>query len=372
MLVLVAWGGLPVLAWLSQSNSGDSSLTTALGRGGMPPVWVTEGVELVGLVGMALGGYLLLGSFLLRKPRSSWARAASWRRWGRAALLLAAWVALGTVENVTSRTTGEFDAVEAQAGYLLLPAALGAVGWLAVTDFRDVLRTAWSRPRQRWVTAGLMVAFTVYYLWTNKLVQVPSPHDMPPHGAPSFMAASSYYGPLAVWPSLEFWVAPLKVAGALSVGTAMVTVTLAALTALVLASYLAMSRQGTARRPPGKSAVLGAIGAAGVSGCCCCAPALFPITALLLGTAGAGSLSAWLSGSSAPFSDLIQTVTIVFMLGVLARQQRRLCVHARRAGPAATAPRWHLGTFWRAGKQPAYSGRTSGAPFMTPETTKAK
>jgi hypothetical protein len=323
ILPLVATlGSLPVLALVSQSNSGDQSLTDALARGASPPLGAMKAMQWVGLAGIVAGTYLLGRAFLTRHR--------SGRRRGWAVLLLAAWVALGAMQDVISVTTGAFGPLEADAGYVVLPAALGAAWWLAATELRETWAGVWSRPGWRWRAAAMTALFTLFYLWTSKQVQVPSPHDTPPHGAPSFVVTSSYYGPLAMWPSVEFWVAPLKLGGAISLGSGLVTVTLATLTALVLALYVTNAWQASRRRLPGQAGLMATLSTAAFSGCCCCSPTIFPVLAALFGTTGAGSVSAWLSGTSSPFSDVVQAAAIGFLLGMLTWQRRRL--------PGARAP----------------------------------
>jgi hypothetical protein len=319
LATLATLGSLSALALLSQSKSGDQSLTEALARGASPPLSAAEAMGWLGLAGVALGTALLWRVRLTRDRRARAARA----RWGWV-LLLAAWVTLGAMQDVISMRSGAFGPLEADAGYVALPAALGATWWLATTAMGGAWRRAWSRPAWGWVFGALMALFALFYFWTSKQVQVPSPHDMPPHGTPSFVVTSSFYGPLAVWPSVEFWVAPLKLDGGISLGSALVTVTQAALTALVLTLYITSAWQVPGRRLPGRAGLVATLSTAAFSSCCCCSPAIFPLLATLLGSAGAGSVGAWLSGTSSPLSDVVQAATIGFLLGMLAWQRRRL------------------------------------------------
>lgn len=58
--------------------------------------------------------------------------------------------------------------------------------------------------------------------------------------------------------------------------------------------------------------------------CCCCAPAIFPVLALVVGPAAGASVATWFLGSSSPLYDLGLVAMIAMMIFSLASLQRRL------------------------------------------------
>ena len=62
-------------------------------------------------------------------------------------------------------------------------------------------------------------------------------------------------------------------------GQHLVTVTQAALTALVLTLYITSAWQLPGRRLPGRAGLVATLSTAAFSSCCCCSPAIFPLLA---------------------------------------------------------------------------------------------
>lgn len=320
---LLVVGAMPVLALLANTDSVDASLEHALARG-VPPLAAAEAVGWAALAGVLLAGYL--------HWRASLPGAASGSRaWAWVVLGLSAWVGLGAAQTVTAQTIGT-PTVLLRAGYLVLPAALGTVWVLVATRYRPLWLPVWSLPSYRWIAGAITVAFTGYYLWTSNLIQMPAPEDLPPPGTPGFVKFDQFYGQLAIWPDVEFYSPHLKLFAAVSLGDLLVIPTLAALIALAWTSQLLAFRHQRHASTGARGGGLASLGAAGLSGCCCCAPALYPALALLLGTTSAGSVSVWLTGSSSPLAALTQVGMITLLLATLARQQRRR--HLGLATPA--------------------------------------
>jgi hypothetical protein len=148
---------------------------------------------------------------------------------------------------------------------------------------------------------------------------------MPPPGTETFLVFPPLYGPLAIWPALEFWLPRSRCSVALSLGTGLVLGTIAALMGLTWSTMLFTLRlqRQRSRTQNVKMGGLGGLGAAGASFCCCCAPALYPVLALVFGSIAAPSVSTWLLGSSSPFYNLSMIGMIAMILWALASVCRR-------------------------------------------------
>lgn len=303
----------------------------ALARGAGPPAWVAPLGALAAFVTM-----LLLGAVAL----AHWSRPASGprsHRWLPVAQLLALWVLLGSLQSATAQTTGTPGALLA-LGYIVLPLALASVWVYVFVSFGPVLGLVLRHGRYRRLAVVIAVAFAGLFLWGSNLIGVPEHDDLPPEGAAdAFLALSSAYGPLAIWPNVEFWLPELRLFGAVSLGVALVVVTIAALTGLTWASLLFSltlpRRQSRLGRRLGVLAVLGPVG---TNFCCCCAPAVYPLLSFVLGATTASSLGAWLVGSSSPFYNPAQVGMIALLLAAIRSVGKRTGETAARGGLPAS------------------------------------
>lgn len=263
-------------------------------------------------------------------------KASSLRYRFAVAQLLAVWVLLGYLQSATANATGRPGPLLA-LGYLVLPLAIASVWIFVLANFRPMLGLVLRPSSHRWVAVAVALAFAGLYLWSGNLIGVPEPDDLPPRGAPeeAFLIPFSAYGPLAVWPNVEFWLPQLSLFGSLSLGVAMVVGTTAALMGLTWAAVAHLLRQRTAGRFGWGAGGLSALAPLATNFCCCCAPAAYPLLALVLGTTGASSVGAWLVGSASPFYNLAQVATIAVLLVAMASLRPRIAAmggQGERAG----------------------------------------
>lgn len=290
----------------------------ALARGAGPPEWVS----LVGVWGALLASFVAAALPLRRRWRPN-AKAGP-RYLAPVAQLLAVWLLLGYLQSATARMGGT-PASLLVLGFFVFPLALFAVWAFVFANFRGMLGVVLRQRRYRWIAGVVAVAFAGFYLWSSNLVGVPEPEDLTQGGKrEAFVIIFSAYGPLAIWPNVEFWLPQLQVFGAISIGVAMVVGTVSALMGLTWASLVfslkVRRRQGALAGRTGAFAVIGTIG---TNFCCCCAPAAYPLMALVLGTSTASSLGAWLVGSSSPFYNAAQVGMLVLMLAAMSSIRKR-------------------------------------------------
>lgn len=232
---------------------------------------------------------------------------------------LLTWLFLGYLQNLLPGAS-----LLLTAGYVVLPLSLLAVWGFVLHNFGGTIRAV-LRQRRYLILAGIAaLLYAGFYLWSTNLVAPPEPDEMPPPGTPAFVIPFQAYGPLAIWPNVEFWIPELSLFGAISVGTAMVVLTVAPLVgvSLALLAFSLVQRNVCYR----ESTLLGgsALVALGTNFCCCCAPAVYPLLAVVLGTTTASSLAVWMVGSSSPFYNLTQVTTLGLVLLGVALVARRI------------------------------------------------
>jgi hypothetical protein len=318
----VVLAAVTLVAMSPSSASAHDRIEEALARGAGPADWVYIVVAALALAG---SGVVMVARLLQgRNPGSG----PALRHWPMLANLLLAWVLLGVVQAMASRSSWSVPGWLWGAGYLLLPTALVATWFVVVANFRAGLAVVLRRARYRWLAGAVAMAYLTVALWAGNMVAVPEGHDMPPAGAPAFVAVGWTHGPLAAWPTLEVWLPSLRLFGALSAGMVSVLVTVAALMGLAWsAGIYAVNRQRTRRHATTTGVArltgLGAVGTAGLNVCCCCAPAMYPVLALLVGPATGASVSAWFLGSSSPLYDVGLVAMITLTTASLASLLRR-------------------------------------------------
>ncbi|MFQ5795189.1 MAG: hypothetical protein ACE5JP_09090 [Candidatus Bipolaricaulia bacterium] len=228
---------------------------------------------------------------------------------GIVARVLLIWLFLGYLQNLLPG-----DRWLLTMGYVVLPLSLLSVWGFVLINFGSTIKTVLGQRRYLALALTAAVLYAGFYLWSTNLVAPPEPDEMPAPGTAAFVIPFQAYGPLAIWPDIEFWIPELSLFGAISVGTAMVVFTLAPLIGMSLA-LLAVSLAQRISCYRG-SATLGGVAfvALGTNFCCCCAPAIYPLIATVLGTTTASSLAVWMVGSASPFYNLTQIVTLSLTL----------------------------------------------------------
>lgn len=320
---IVGFGARPAFA--------HDSIEEALARGAGPPDWVYQwGARASAVAIIGIGG---LG--LYRRLRGG----APVTRYGIVlAQLLAGWLLLGFVQAATARTPGTpmWLYLLGEVVFLL---AITAVWAFVQGNVGGTVRLVLRRPRYRLLAIALAVVVAGFYLWIGNVIAPPEPDEMPAPGTDAFAAFVPIYGPLAMWPAVEFWLPQITLFGAPSVGTVLVVGTIAALMALSWTAILfaAQLRRHVSRAQNAKLGGLGGLGVAGASFCCCCTPAIYPALALVFGTSTASSISAWLLGSSSPFYNLSMVGMIALMLWALTSISKQI-KRAEEASQPADAP----------------------------------
>lgn len=285
----------------------------ALERGAGPADWI----PLVGAV-ITLALMVALGNIALWRLTR---RQGNLRYVEATAGMLLLWLLLGYLQNMFSGIPG--TGLLLDAGYLVLPLALLTVWVFVLVNFRHVVREVLQGGSYLAVAIVASLIFLGFYLWSTNLVAPPEPDEMPSPGSPAFIVPFSAYGPLAIWPNVEFWIPQLRLFGAISVGTGLFVLTLAPMVGASLALLAFSVRRGLSCYRGGSAFGGVAVAALGSNFCCCCAPAIYPLLAVVFGTTAASSAAVWMVGSSSPLYNLTQVGTLsltLLAIGLLARR----------------------------------------------------
>lgn len=165
----------------------------------------------------------------------------------------------------------------------LILGTLGAAWWMVLARRETFLASLrMDRPA---IAIGVVAGVVLLALFTfgTHMLFIPTAEEIAYAGDTTpYLRTYETFGPLAMWPDVEFGVPGLGVAGFLTLPSLAIAVTTAGLFALAIALLAtSFSRRG-----------LGAIGGAGAAPmattfCACCTPALYPILVALFGSGAA-------------------------------------------------------------------------------------
>lgn len=275
---------------------------------------------------LAAAGLTLAGFAYLRRRRArGQGPDASWVL----VLLGIAWV----VAAVSVPTTWIDQLAWQLAAAALILGTLGAAWWMVVTR-RDAFWPA-LRADRRALAIGAAVGLVSLGLFAfgTHMVYVPTAEEIAYAGdTDAYLRTYETFGPLAMWPDVEFGLPGLEVAGFVTLPTAAIALTAAGLFALAIALLAtSFSRRG-----------LGAIGGAGAAPmattfCACCTPALYPILVALFGS-GAAPLVYAMSDPDLALYNVAQVgnvwlLTLAVVLGI--RRTQAVCPPPSGPGPEA-------------------------------------
>ena len=125
-----------------------------------------------------------------------------------------------------------------------------------------------------------------------------------------YLIPFAVYGPMAVWPDVEFYSPSVNLVGYFSVGNVLLFVSFGLLAAFTVALF--MRNIATRKRvSKGTLAPLGGamVAALSTNACCCCSPAIYPVVAILFGGAVPSVIAESLVNPESPVSNLFVLIT---------------------------------------------------------------
>lgn len=172
--------------------------------------------------------------------------------------------------------------------------------------------------------------YSIFYMFTSGMITFTSSStaSLPKQG---YIIQSQSYGPLSIWPNIEFWWPELQLFGVISIAGVLMVITLAGL--IGISSGLVVYQWRLKRNWDLK--VMGSTVGSGVAvtTTCfvsCALPAIYPILVILFGSATAEPLSRLLANQSGYFVNLLQMAVLSVMVGSVVYAGHRLRLLQKR------------------------------------------
>jgi len=205
-------------------------------------------------------------------------------------------------------------------GYLLVVVVPLLTGYILWRDVWPVVRSdAIDRLSGR--VGGLVAAmFGVFFLFSAGLFTV-NPEQGVNGPTSAFVTTASFANPLVVWPAVEFYLPSLPLAGAMSVGTALLIGTLVGIIG-VNASMMTSVWQRSLELPS-SGGVLGGLATTGATACCCCGPAVYAVASVFFGVSASPLYWAFIDPAS-PLGALFFAAAVILLVWSATRFATRL------------------------------------------------
>jgi hypothetical protein len=205
-------------------------------------------------------------------------------------------------------------------GYLLVSLVPLLVGLILWRDVWPAIRATTIDGLSR--RAGIVVSgmFGIFFLFSTGLFTV-NPEEGITAPSEAFVTTASFANPLVVWPAIEFYLPSIPLAGALSVGTAILIGLLAGLVGLNAALLTTLWRGGV--ELSSSDGLLGGFATTGATACCCCGPSLYAIASVFLGVSASPLYWAFIDPAS-PLGTLFFVAAVGLLLSSSIRFARNL------------------------------------------------
>lgn len=203
-------------------------------------------------------------------------------------------------------------------GYLAFPFLLSSIFFVISTHSFHLVKRAWTNRSWRWGSWLAAVGYVAFYAFITNNIAIPDNDELsllPLEARNGFVATGRLYGPMAIWPDIEFYTPALNLYGFFSVGSVLLFISLVLLVNFAVA--LLLQNIGFRMNVSGRSAApfAGTLATAlSTNVCCCCAPALAPVFGLLLGGTTVGSLGYYLLTPTSPLIDLLVITNVSLLL----------------------------------------------------------
>lgn len=226
------------------------------------------------------------------------------------AFILAIYVALTQFSPDPFLSTLTFN-----LAYVVFPFLILAV-LLAVYEYSwAMVKNAWRNGNWKRFSWSVGVEYALFYVFATNTVSVPDRGvSIPSVLSHGFLIPFEVYGPMTVWPDIEFYSPSLNLTGYFSVGNVMLLIALTFLTACsVTLSVQSVSMRRRARLASGSGAA-SLLAAFSTNACCCCTPVLYSVLATLFGGTLPNAIGESLVNPESPVSNLLVLATLGSLL----------------------------------------------------------
>ncbi|MDC3412945.1 hypothetical protein [Terrihalobacillus insolitus] len=194
-------------------------------------------------------------------------------------------------------------------GYFSLGLSLIALWRFVLYQTGSQLKELFKVRMYRSVFITVLLVYSVLYLFATSMVTIV---DSENYAQPGIKITDSF-GPLTMWPTMEFFVPKLQLFGSLSIGTILVMITITGFTGVgitLLFHSLQRNRKNirTVGRTTGVSLIIPL-----ASFSCCSLPLFYPLFVLLIGSTAAESITALLMDWTGALFNLIQITILSFL-----------------------------------------------------------
>ncbi len=237
------------------------------------------------------------------------------------AFLFAVFVSLAQFSANPYLSASAFD-----LAYVAFPFLIFSI-FLAVVEYSwPLVRQGWRR--RSWKLASWLagVGYVLFYIFATNTINVPDPGiSIPSNLSNGYLVSLAAYGPMAVWPDVEFYSPIANLTGYLSVGNVMLFVSLAILTTFAVSLLIQnVSAKSRSRKDGAAVPLAGAVLAAlSTNACCCCTPLLLPVLALFFGGSLSTALAYALADPVSPLANLLTLATLASLLVSIILSTRR-------------------------------------------------
>jgi uncharacterized membrane protein len=205
-------------------------------------------------------------------------------------------------------------------GYLLVVVVPVLVGYILLVDVWPVVRSDAVDGLSRRVGGLVAAMFGVFFLFSAGLFTV-NPEQGVNGPTTAFVTTASFANPLVVWPAVEFYFPSIPLAGAMSVGTALLIGTLVGLIRVSASLMTAVWQRSLELSSSG--GILGGLATTGATACCCCGPAVYAVASVFFGVSASPLYWAFIDPAS-PLGALFFTAAVTLLVWSASRFASRL------------------------------------------------
>ena len=233
------------------------------------------------------------------------------------------WIILAYNYSVTKQTTQ----IQQNIAYVVLPLTL-FFAWKVIHSFAgSSIKITFSSNRYLAYAGIAAISYGIFYMFATNMIAPPDESD--PILKSSFIVPYQNFGPLAMWPNLEFYLKSINLTGFVSVGSMMIVLTVSGMMGLSVALFLYnLKHTNTKADATASSSIFGAIvSSLSTNLCCCCSPAILPAILVFFGSATANSF--WLTFSTPSslafnLAQILNVALLVFSIIVSAKRIERI------------------------------------------------
>ena len=212
----------------------------------------------------------------------------------------------------------EYSIVSASAfksAYFAFPILIFSILLSVYTHSWVFIRDAWKRRNWRWCSWLAGAGYALFYMFVTNALSAPDAGvTIPAELSQGYLIPFAAYGPMTVWPDVEFYSPTMNLVGYLSLGNVLLFASFGLLTAFAAALLMRNIDLRSMRRrslTPFGGVILASLS---TNACCCCSPVIYPVVAILFGGAVPGVIAESLVNPESPLSNLFVLATLACLV----------------------------------------------------------